>query len=152
MSIVYVGIGSNLGDRETNCFLFLDLLEEKGIKARKWSALYETEPWGVKGQPGFINAAVEIETDKGPAELLTILKGIEKKVGRTETFRWGPRVIDLDIIFYDDLIVNSEDLQIPHPHAHEREFVLKPLSEIAPDKVHPVLRKTVKELLMELCR
>ena len=89
---------------------------------------------GVKDQPKFINIAIEAETDKKPEELLRILKEIEKEFGRTETVKWGPRVIDLDILFYDDLILKTPDLEIPHPLLHEREFVLKPLCEIAPDK------------------
>jgi 2-amino-4-hydroxy-6-hydroxymethyldihydropteridine diphosphokinase len=150
MAIAHIGIGSNLGNREENCLRALVFLEEEGMVLRKRSALYETEPWGVKNQPGFINAAVEIETDKGPQALLDALKKIEKTMGRTETRRWGPRVIDLDILFYDDLVIDTPDLKIPHPHLHERDFVLWPLSDIAPDKLHPVLRKTVKELLAEV--
>ena len=150
MAIAYIGIGSNLGRREENCLRSIDFLKEEGIVIRKRSALYETEPWGVKDQPGFINAAVEIETDKGPQGLLETLKRIEKIMGRTETRRWGPRVIDLDILFYDDLAIDIPDLQIPHPAMHQREFVLRPLSDIAAGKVHPVLQKTVRELLAEV--
>ena len=150
MAIAYIGIGSNLGSREENCLRSIDFLKEEGIVIRKRSALYETEPWGVKDQPGFINAAVEIETDKGPQGLLETLNRIEKIMGRTETRRWGPRVIDLDILFYDDLAIDIPDLQIPHPAMHQREFVLRPLSDIAAGKVHPVLQKTVRELLAEV--
>ncbi|MBU4319949.1 MAG: 2-amino-4-hydroxy-6-hydroxymethyldihydropteridine diphosphokinase, partial [Nitrospinae bacterium] len=103
-------------------------------------------PWGVKDQPKFINMAIEAETDKKPEELLRVLEEIEKEIGRTETVKWGPRVIDLDILFYDDLILKTQDLEIPHPLMHERAFVLKPLCEIAPDKRHPVTEKTVKEM------
>jgi dihydroneopterin aldolase/2-amino-4-hydroxy-6-hydroxymethyldihydropteridine diphosphokinase len=149
VAIVYIGIGSNLGNREENCLKAIRLLSGRGIAVRKQSAMYETEPWGVKDQPMFINMTIEIETDRPPLELLRSLKAVEEEIGRTETVRWGPRVIDMDILFYDDLIVNEPGLQIPHSHMHERGFVLKPLAEIAPDKVHPVLRKTVKELLSE---
>jgi 2-amino-4-hydroxy-6-hydroxymethyldihydropteridine diphosphokinase len=146
MSIVYISIGSNLGDREENCRKAIKLLKENGIVVKKQSSMHETEPWGIKDQQKFINMAIEVETDKKPEELLRILKEIEKEIGRTETTKWGPRVIDLDIIFYDDLILKSQDLEIPHPLLQEREFVLKPLCEIAPDKKHPVTGKTVKEM------
>ena len=150
MSIVYIGIGSNLGDREGNCKQALRLLQANGILIKKQSQMYETEPWGVKDQPKFLNMAVEVETDKKPEELLRVLKEIEKEIGRKETVKWGPRVIDLDIIFYDDLILKTETLEIPHPLLHERDFVLKPLCEIAPDKKYPVTGKTVKEMAASL--
>jgi 2-amino-4-hydroxy-6-hydroxymethyldihydropteridine diphosphokinase len=150
MSIVYISIGSNLGDREENCKQALRLLQANGILIKKQSRMYDTEPWGVKDQPKFINMAVEVETDKKPEELLGVLKEIEIEIGRTETTKWGPRVIDLDILFYDDLILKTPDLEIPHPFLHERDFVLKPLSEIAPYKKHPVTGKTVKEMLENL--
>ena len=112
--------------------------------------MYETEPWGIKDQPKFINMAIETETDKKPEELLRVLKEIEKEIGRTETTKWGSRVIDLDILFYDDLILKTQALEIPHPLLHERAFVLKPLCDIAPDKKHPVTGKTVKEMIENL--
>jgi len=146
MSIVYISIGSNLGDREENCRQAINLIEKNGIAVRKQSRMYETEPWGIKDQPKFINMAVEAETDKKPEKLLRILKEIEKEIGRTETTKWGPRVIDLDILFYDNLILKIPGLEIPHPLIQEREFVLKSLCEIAPDKKHPVTGKTVKEM------
>lgn len=146
MSIAYISIGSNLGNREENCAHAIKLIERNGITVRKQSQMYETEPWGVKDQPKFINMAIEVETDKKPEELLRVLKEIEKEIGRTETAKWGPRVIDLDILFYDDLILKRLELEIPHPLLHEREFVLKPLCEIVPDKRHPVTGKTVKEM------
>ncbi|MBI4690283.1 MAG: 2-amino-4-hydroxy-6-hydroxymethyldihydropteridine diphosphokinase [Nitrospirae bacterium] len=147
MSIAYIGIGSNIGSRKENCEKAIRLLGKSGVTIVKQSSMYETEPWGVKDQPKFINMAIEVETDKEPKELLNILKKIEKEVGRTETVKWGPRVIDLDILLYDDLILKTPELEIPHPLMHERDFVLKPLSEIAPDKRHPVIGKTVKEML-----
>lgn len=147
MPIVHVGIGSNLGNREENCLKALRLISAKAGSVRKQSPMYETEPWGVKDQPKFINMAAEITTEAVPRQLLGILKNIEEEIGREETHRWGPRTIDLDILFYDDLILDTPDLIIPHPLMHERQFVLRPLAEIAPDKMHPVLRKTVRELL-----
>lgn len=141
MAIAYIGIGSNLGDRQKNCLLAIDLLEKKGIIIKKRSSMYKTEPWGIKDQPYFINMAIEVETDLNPKELLKILKNVESEIGRKETFKWGPRSIDLDILFFNDLIFLEDDLKIPHPLMHERSFVLKPLWEIAPDKIHPVLKK-----------
>lgn len=150
MQIAHIGIGSNLGNREQNCLEAIRLLSDKGFVIGRQSSMYETGPWGVKDQPRFINMAIEIETDKTPIELLNFLKSIEKDIGREETVKWGPRAIDLDILFYDDLLLNEPDLQIPHRHMHEREFVLKPLAEIAPDKIHPVLKKTIRQLLLEI--
>ena len=150
MSIAYIGIGSNLGDREDNCERAIKLLIANGITVTKRSSMAETEPWGVKEQPDFINMAVEIETALKPDSLLHLLKNIEIEAGRLPTSHWGPRIIDLDILLYDDLIIKTSELEIPHPHISEREFVLKPLAEIAPEKVHPLLGKSIKNLLMEL--
>ena len=147
MAIVYIGIGTNLGNREKNCRKALEGLEEIGIRVTKRSSLYETDPWGVKDQPPFINMAVETETALLPADLLEKLKAIETTMGREKTYRWGPRVIDLDILFYDDLVVDTGSLKIPHPRLHERAFVLEPLSEIAPEFIHPVMGRSIKELL-----
>lgn len=150
MPTVYIGIGSNLGNREQNCLKAIALLTENNITVTKQSSLYETEPWGVKDQPGFINMAAEAEADFTPEHLLEILKDIEKEMGRKETHRWGPRTIDLDILLYNDLVINTPELTIPHNLMHEREFMLRPLSEIAPDAIHPVLGKTIKELLASI--
>lgn len=150
MSIAYIGIGSNLGNREENCEKAVSLLEESGIRVLKRSSLIETEPWGVKDQPKFINMAVEAETQIAPEELLRIVKEIETALGRRETTRWGPRIIDLDILLYDNLTINTPELQIPHPGIKDREFFLKPLSEIAPEKIHPLLKKSIRDLLLEL--
>ncbi|MBI4848737.1 MAG: 2-amino-4-hydroxy-6-hydroxymethyldihydropteridine diphosphokinase [Nitrospirae bacterium] len=150
MPTAYIGIGSNLGDREDNCGRAIRLLEANNIKVIKSSSMIETEPWGVEDQPMFINMAVEIETVLGPEELLSVLKKIEVETGRRPEKRWGPRVIDLDILLYDDLIMKTSELEIPHPHISEREFVLRPLAEIVPEKLHPVLKKSIRELLSEL--
>ena len=150
MSILYISIGSNLRDREENCRNAIKLLKENGIAVKKQSRMYETEPWGIKDQPKFINMAIKVETDKKPEDLFRILKEIEKEIGRTETTKWGPRVIDIDILFYEDLILKTDNLEIPHPLMHERAFVLKPLCEIAPDKKHSITGKTVKEMLENL--
>ncbi len=150
MAVVHIGIGSNLGNRKENCLKALDLLSARGIVIGKQSSLYETEPWGVEDQPKFMNMAAEIETGLEPLKLLETLKSVEEEMGRKEGYRWGPRVIDLDILFFGDMVIECPELTIPHPLMHEREFVLRPLAEIAPDKVHPVLKKTVTELLAEI--
>jgi 2-amino-4-hydroxy-6-hydroxymethyldihydropteridine diphosphokinase len=150
MPIVYIGIGSNLGDRRSNCLKAIALLESEGVKVLKRSSLHETEPWGVTDQPAFMNMAVEAETDRSPRQFLSLLNKIEDVMGRARAIKWGPRTIDLDILLYDDLIVRESDLEIPHPLMHERAFVLEPLSEIAARKVHPLLHRTIAELRADL--
>ena len=152
MSTAYIGIGSNLGDREKNCLDAIGLIEERGMTVMARSTMIETEPWGVTDQPKFINMAVRVETDLSPEELLAALQDIERTFGRVRKEKWGPRTIDLDILLYGDLVIDSEQLKIPHPLMHERDFALRPLAEIAPDVVHPVLKKTLKELCMALMK
>jgi 2-amino-4-hydroxy-6-hydroxymethyldihydropteridine diphosphokinase len=146
MAIVYIGLGSNLGDRHRNCLRAIELIEGSGLVVSKQSAMYETAPWGVTDQPAFVNMAIEIETDLDPQGLMALLKRIEKAMGRQKTVRWGPRIIDLDILFYNQITLHSDGLIIPHPLMHEREFVLKPLSEIAKDLIHPVLKRKISDL------
>jgi 2-amino-4-hydroxy-6-hydroxymethyldihydropteridine diphosphokinase len=148
MPVAYLGVGSNIGKREENCLRAIELMEENGLKITKKSGMYETKPWGVKDQPAFINMAVEAETDASPHELLLLLKRIEREAGRRPGKRWGPRVLDIDILLYENLIMNENDLSIPHPLMHKRAFVLEPLSEIAPGRIHPVLHKTIKQLFI----
>jgi 2-amino-4-hydroxy-6-hydroxymethyldihydropteridine diphosphokinase len=150
MSIVYIGIGSNLGDREKNCLRSIDLIEKNGIVIRQKSSLYETIPWGLRDQPLFLNMVIAVETELKPQELLEVLKSVEIEVGREKSSRWGPRAIDLDILLYDDITLNEETLTVPHPYLHERDFVLIPLCEVAPDIKHPVLQSTMRELLQML--
>jgi len=152
MAIAYIGIGSNLGNRQKNCLRAIELLQKKDIIVTKRSSLYETEPWGVKDQPRFINMAVEIDTSLKPKELLKILKNIEKELGREKSSKWGPRIIDLDILLFDDIILNKDNLKIPHPLMHERDFVLRPLCEIAPDIYHPLLKMRMHELMQKIHR
>jgi 2-amino-4-hydroxy-6-hydroxymethyldihydropteridine diphosphokinase len=152
MAMVYLGIGSNLGDKQGNCLHALQSLSTKGVTITKRSSLYKTHPWGVEDQPDFMNMAIEAETSLSPTELLLALKEIENEMGRKVGSRWGPRLIDLDVLLYDDRIVQSEDLVIPHPLLHRRDFVLLPLMEISPERVHPVLNKTIHELTRELIR
>lgn len=146
MAIVYIGIGSNLDDRHNNCHRAIKLLKHNGLLVTKQSSMYETEPWGVNDQPFFINMAIELKTELKPLELLELLKKIEKDMGRKETARWGPRIIDLDILLYNQITLHAEALTIPHPLMHERDFILKPLSEIAEDLMHPVLRRKIIDL------
>ncbi len=148
----YIGIGSNLGNRKENCLRAIELLEKKGIIIKKKSSLYETKPWGIEHQPLFLNMAIEIETDLEPEKLLKVLKDIEAEIGRKHTFKWGPRIIDLDILLFNDIIVDKKDLKIPHPLMHKRDFVLKPLSEIAPEINHPLLKCRIDELLQQFVR
>ena len=149
MHIIYLALGTNLGDRLVNLRAAINALPPD-INVLAESKIYETPPWGYEDQPTFLNMAVKCETDLDAASLLKRLKQIEVEVGRVESFRWGPRQIDIDILFYDDLILESESLTIPHPRLHERAFVLIPLADIAVDFVHPVLNKTIKELLLNV--
>ncbi len=149
MPVVYLALGSNLGEREANLRQALDQLGMR-VHLTTQSPIYETEPWGVTAQPRFLNLAVAGETDLGPHELLQFLKQIEQAMGRVPTVRYGPRLIDLDILFYDNVILESPDLTIPHPRLAERRFVLEPLADIAPDLVHPQLGLTMGELLARL--
>jgi len=150
MAIAYIGVGSNLGNREKNCYHAIELLEKRRIVVKKKSSLYETEPWGEQDQPQFINMALEVETELEPYKLLRALKAIEKEMGREKTLKWGPRIIDLDILLFDSLFLRDNSLQIPHPLMHERAFVLKPLCEIAPEKIHPLLKARMCDLLEKL--
>ena len=152
MAVVYLGIGSNLGDRKVNIDKALRLLEEKkDIKVEAVSQMIETTPQGGPPQGDFLNGAARVETDLLPLELLSRLKAVERRLGRVPSEPNAPRPIDLDILFYDDVvIVDGKNLCIPHPRLVEREFVLKPLSEIAPSLVHPRLKKDVAALYQEL--
>lgn len=148
---VYLALGSNLGNRLANLKNAISNLTPQ-MDVKKKSPVYETPPWGHTDQPPFLNQCVMVETYLEPENLLAHLKRLETVLGREPTFENGPRVIDIDILFYDDLILNTPPLVIPHPRMHTRGFVLVPLNDIAPDMVHPVLGKPVNELLLDVER
>jgi 2-amino-4-hydroxy-6-hydroxymethyldihydropteridine diphosphokinase len=149
MSVAFIAIGSNLGKRIENCIRAVEAISDFA-KITALSSIYETEPVDNEDQPDFINCVLEIETSLSPFDLLIFLQGIENALGRERIEKRGPRVIDLDIIFYNDLMIETEDLTIPHPRAHLRRFVLEPLCEIAPGFIHPSLKVSVCELLNNL--
>ncbi len=143
---VYLALGSNLGNRLANLKQAIEALTpQMEVKAR--SEVYETPPWGYEDQPTFLNQVVKVKTYLDPENLLKHLKRLEVALGRKESFPNGPRLIDLDILFYDDLVLNTAALVIPHPRLHERAFVLLPLMDIDPNLVHPVNKKSVHELM-----
>lgn len=146
---VYLALGSNLGDRLSNLEAALAALPP-AVRLMVASSVYETPPWGYLDQPAFLNQVVKVKTDLPPGELLTCLKALEVELGRVDSVRYGPRVIDLDILFYDDLVLEIPGLTIPHPRLHERAFVLLPLADMAPELRHPVEGATVVELLQRI--
>jgi len=144
--IVYIALGSNLGDRLANLKQAItSLTPQMEVKAK--SQVYETPPWGFEDQPKFLNQVIKAKTYLEPEPLLKHLKRLELALGRKESFPNGPRSIDMDILFYDDLVLNTPSLVIPHPRLHERAFVLLPLMDLDPELVHPVTRKSVREML-----
>ena len=149
MDEIFIGIGSNLGDKEKNIRKAISLLKER-CKILKLSSLYETEPVGYKNQNWFLNCAVQIKTGLKPQELLKFILSIENKLGRIRAIKNGPRTIDLDILFYGNKIIKTKNLAIPHPRLHKRLFVLKPLADICPDFVHPVLNKSIDKLRLAI--
>ena len=147
----FIGVGANLGEPVRQIRQAQDALSQNpGIVFMDASSFYRTQPVGPVEQPPFVNAVFALEPEIGPHDLLTILLDIEQKMGRVRKERWGPRVIDLDLLFYGDTVISGEGLEVPHPRLHERRFVLAPLAEIAPDFVHPVLKTPVSQLLDEL--
>lgn len=162
MNDIFLSLGSNMGDRGANLQKALADLERWDVRVLRSSSIYETEPfllktasslrsepYGKKDQQDFYNLVAKVDTRRSPEELLMVLHAIERSLGRECGEKWGPRTIDLDILFYGDLLLNYQELTIPHLHLAERKFVLLPLCEIAPAFVHPILHKTVEELLKE---
>lgn len=144
--IVYLALGSNLGDRLENLKQAIAALPpQMDVKAK--SHVYETPPWGYEDQPRFLNQVLKVQTYLEPELLLKHIKRLEIALGRKASFRNGPRLIDIDILFFDDLVMNTPVLTLPHPRLHERGFVLLPMMDIAPDLVHPVTKKSIREMV-----
>lgn len=143
--IIYLGLGSNLGDRQANLQTAAAGLTPK-VNLLRVSSVYETEPWGYRDQPAFLNQVLEGETNLHPLDLLAFLKNLEITLGRQATFLYGPRLIDIDILFYDLAVINQPGLVIPHPRLAERAFMLVPLAELAPELYHPSLGLTICKL------
>ena len=149
MNIIYLALGSNVGNKKEHIDTAVELLREHvtGIITAK---IYETEAMYYKNQDSFLNTVIRGKTKFNPKELLTFVKDIEKQAGRIDRFRYGPREVDIDILFYNDLVYRDEDLAIPHPLMQEREFVLRPFMDIDPDFIHPVLNISIRDLFEKL--
>ena len=149
MNQAYLSLGSNEGDRALWMQKAMTLIAAKCGKVTTRSSVYETAAWGITTQPDFLNLVLTLETKLSPETLLGKILGIEQMLGRHRTIKWGPRTIDIDILFFNSDVINTSELIIPHPFLHERRFILTPLAEIAPLYVHPLLQKTILELLAE---
>jgi 2-amino-4-hydroxy-6-hydroxymethyldihydropteridine diphosphokinase len=147
MTVVYLSLGSNVGNRMENLRTAVERLEAAGARAKRVSKVYETEPVDYREQDWFLNCVVEAETELTASALLRGLRAMEKEMGSAKAFAKGPRLIDLDILFYGDTVIDTAELQVPHPRLAQRKFVLIPLAEIAPEVRHPVTQQTARELL-----
>ena len=148
----WLGLGSNLGDRAENLRRAVELLEERLAAQVVVSSVYETMPWGYADQPWFLNLACRVDAGMEPHELLAAAQDVERLLGRAPTFRYGPRVIDVDVLLYGNCIIDTDDLRVPHPRLSERAFALAPLAELAPSLRHPELGASMRELLERLPR
>ena len=142
----YLALGSNLGDKEANLRRALELVQQRGVEVVKTSSFICTEPYGVTDQPQFLNGVCEVRTSLVPLALLHTLLEIEQEMGRVRLRHWGERNIDLDLLLYEDVVMDTPELILPHPDMQNRDFVLLPLAEIAPELVHPILQKSIEEL------
>ncbi len=147
----FISLGSNLGDRRKNLTQAVSLLQKNDMRILKASSVYETSPVDFMAQPRFLNQVLEIEMELQPESFLMLIKKIEKRMGRKQTIRKGPRCIDIDILLAENRVIQTEKVQIPHPELHKRKFVLAPLKEISPETVHPVLEEKI-EGLWRKCR
>ncbi len=151
VNTVFIGIGSNIGEREGNCLHALDLCNNgDSVRVIAVSSLYETEPWGHEDQQWFVNCAARLETSLGLDGTLSFLQNVEAMIGKKKQETWGPRAIDLDVLFFNDAVVGNASITVPHPFLHQRRFVLEPLAEIAPDWIHPVLKQQIRHLLQQV--
>lgn len=146
MAIAYIALGSNLGDKEKNLRRALLLLTQQGVEVVRVSSFLSTEPYGVTDQPQFLNAVACVRTSLAPLALLDVLLATELAMGRVRLRHWGERNIDLDLLLYEDVVLDTPRLRLPHPDMQNRDFVLLPLAEIAPELKHPMLQKTIYEL------
>ncbi len=150
MKLVYIALGSNLGDRAENLRLARKQIDAPDLRMLRASSIYETSPRDVEDQPWFLNQVIECETDLFPRQLLARLQKIERAMGRKRTIAKGPREIDLDIVLFGNAVVKAPELEVPHPRMAERRFVMEPLAELVPDKRHPGTRRTMREMLAKV--